>query len=205
MSLFLISFVLNSRKPPLKPLNIKMVEPSINNIDVLYRRYVNDLLSYALYLGFDRETSKDAIHDVFYKICLDRDLLNKINNIRFYLLRALKNRLLDIHKQKKDISEISMDNVGDELPFIIRVTIEDDIIQSEEDEKTRKQIEDLLNNLTDRQREIIYLRYSQECDYEQIAQLMDITVPACRKLSHKAITKLRQSHLPFYLSILFMG
>ncbi len=179
-----------------------MSELSLNNIDTIYRKYVNDLYSYALHLGFDREISKDAIHDVFYKICLDKSRLDKITNIRFYLLRALKNRLLDIHKQKRDISEISVDTVQEELPFTIHVTIEDTIIQSEEDEKTRMRVESLLESLTDRQREIIYLRYSQECDYEEIAQLMNITVPACRKLSHKAISKLKMS--PYSVALLFL-
>lgn len=41
----------------------------------------------------------DAIHDVFYKLCMDQVQLDQIKNIQFYLLRALKNRLLYIYKQ----------------------------------------------------------------------------------------------------------
>lgn len=180
-------------------------EPENNIIDSIYRTYVHDLFSYALHLGFDRETCKDAIHDVFYKLCLDQLQLEDVKNVRFYLLRALKNRLLDIYKQTKGISELSLDTITDELPFTIRVTVEDELIRSEEEENIRDRVENLLRSLSDRQREIIYLRYSQECDYEEIAQLMIISVQSSRQLLHKALSKLKKSSLPISVLILFMG
>lgn len=174
-------------------------------IDAIYRTHVHSLFSYGLHLGFDRETCKDAIHDVFYKLCMDQVQFEEIKNIRFYLLRALKNRLLDIFKQKKGVSEFSLDVITDELPFTIRVTVEDELIRSEEEDNLKETVENLLQSLTDRQREIIYLRYSHECDYEEIAQLMNISVQSCRQLLHKALSKLKKSSLPISLLILFMG
>jgi len=167
--------------------------------------YANDLFSYALNLGFDRDTSMDAIHDVFYKICLDKNMLNKVSHVRFYLLRALKNRLLDIYKQKKETTELPVESAADEIPFSIHVTAEDLIIEMEEQEKIRTKVEELLETLTDRQREIIYLRYTQECDYEEIAELMHITIPACRKLFHKTITKLRKNTYSAFLLFMLIG
>lgn len=175
---------------------------SLNNndpIDILYREYINDLFSYATHLGFDKETCQDAIHDVFFKLCMDQTKLDKIKNPRFYLLRALKNRLLDIHKQKREHIEFSPNDTIEELPFTIHVTIEDKLIQSEEDKQLQELVENMLQVLSNRQREIIYLRYSQGCEYEEIAQLMNISVNSCRKLSHKAITKLKMSS-PQFLS-----
>lgn len=174
-------------------------------VDTIYRTYIHDLFSYALHLGFDRETCMDAIHDVFYKLCMDQVQLDQIKNIRFYLLRALKNRLLDIYKQKKDVSELTLDVTVDELPFTIRVTVEDELIQTEEDERTKVLVEAMLKSLSNRQREVVYLRYSHECDYEEISELMNISVHSCRKLLHKAILKLRKSSLPLSSLLLFMG
>ena len=173
-----------------------------NYIDTLYREYINDLFSYAIHLGFDKETCQDAIHDVFYKLCINHIKPDKIKNPRFYLLRALKNRLLDIHKQKKEHIEFSPHDTSEELPFAIHVTIEDKLIQTEEDERLQELVRNMLQMLSDRQREIIYLRYSQGCDYEEIAQLMNISVNSCRKLSHKAITKLKMAS-PHLLSSSF--
>lgn len=179
-------------------------QPDHPILDTLYREHVHDLLSYALHLGFDRETSKDAIHDVFYKLCMDQEQLAQIQNVRFYLLRALKNRLLDLYKQKKGVSELSLDSIQEELPFTIRVTVEDELIQSEENEINRKRVENMLQSLSDRQREIIYLRYTHECGYEEIAQLMNISIPSCRKLLYKTLLKLKNYSLPLSWILLFM-
>jgi RNA polymerase sigma factor (sigma-70 family) len=158
-------------------------------------------------LGFDREVAMDAIHDVFYKICLDEKILSQVTNIRFYLLRALKNRLLNIYKQKREVTELPVEGsrAEEEIPFSIHVTVEDMMIEAEEQEKIRLKVEQLLQTLTDRQREIIYLRYTQDCDYEEIAQLMHITVPACRKLIHKTIAKLKKNACSAVLFFLLIG
>ncbi len=71
------------------------------DIGSIYNQHVNDLFTYGLYLGFKEETIKDAIHDVFVKITMESNRLTDITNIKFYLFRALKNRLLDIHKNLK--------------------------------------------------------------------------------------------------------
>jgi RNA polymerase sigma factor (sigma-70 family) len=162
------------------------------DIDALYKMYVQELFSYALNLGFDRDTAMDAIHDVFCKLCIDKKTLEKVTHTRFYLLRALKNRLLDLYKLKKEITGLPPEILAEEIPFTVQVTIEDRMIENEEKEKIRLQVKHLLESLTDRQREIIYLRYTLDCDYEEIAQLMHITVPACRKLFHNVIAKLRK-------------
>lgn len=179
-------------------------QPANNILDSLYREHVHDLFSYALHLGFDRETCQDAIQDVFCKLCTDPIEPASIQNMRFYLLRALKNRLLDLHKQKRNVSELPLDTIPEDLPFTIRVTVEDEWIESEEHEKTRQLIERMLQSLTDHQREIIYLRYTHECSYEEIAQLMNISVNSCRKLLYKTLLKLKSLSLPLSCFLFFM-
>ncbi|WP_286860343.1 RNA polymerase sigma factor [Proteiniphilum sp. UBA5510] len=158
----------------------------------LYNLYVNDLFIYGCYLGFEREVVKDAIHDVFVKLTADEDLLRHISHIKFYLFKSLKNRLLDIHKEVR--REVTLGNVVplEEMPFNIMINVEDLIIEREEQIQIKNEIEQMLNALTDRQREIIYLRYVQEYDYKQIAELLQISVHGCRKLVSKAILSLRE-------------
>ncbi len=166
------------------------------DIASLYTQYVDDLFTYGHYLGFKREVVEDAIHDVFVKIATDEKSLNDVSNIKFYLYRSLKNRLLDIHKQQKPHRDIEEMNPSTEIPFNMDVNVEDLLIEKEEQMQIKTEIEQMLNALTDRQREIIYLRYVQEYDYEQIAALLHISVHSCRKLVSKAITSLREKFGP---------
>lgn len=160
----------------------------------VYNRYVGDLFTYGTYLGFEGEVVKDAIHDLFFKLSADQNRLNKISNIKFYLFRSLKNRLLDLHKQQKyDVALENMDPLA-EIPFNIQVNVEDLLIEREEQMQIKAEIEQMLTALTHRQREVIYLRYVQEYDYNQIAELLQISVHGCRKLVSKAILSLREKY-----------
>lgn len=161
-------------------------------ITSLYNQFVDDLFTYGQYLGFEKEVVRDAIHDVFLKLHAERKFLTDVKNTKFYLFRSLKNRLIDIHKYKREFVTLEGDDSSLELPFMISVNVEDSFIENEEGQQIKSQIEEMLNSLTDRQREVIYLRYVQEYDYDQIAQLLGISVHGCRKLVSRAIISLRE-------------
>lgn len=173
----------------------------INDIASLYNLYVDNLYTYALYLGFDKEAIMDAIHDVFCKLAADEKILRDVSNIKLYLFKSLKNRLYDIFKARREYVGLSIIE-SEEMPFDIHITIEDLLINREEQLQIERTIAEMLGRLTERQREIVYLRYIQECDYEQIAELLQISVHGCRKLLSKAMQKLRDMY--GFKSMLFL-
>lgn len=173
----------------------------INDIASLYNLYVDNLYTYALYLGFEKEAIMDAIHDVFCKLAADEKKLHDISNMKLYLFRSLKNRLYDIFKARREYVGLSIIE-SEEMPFDIHITIEDLLISREEQLQIERSIAEMLGSLTERQREIVYLRYIQECDYEQIAELLHISVHGCRKLLSKAMQKLRDTY--GFKSMLFL-
>lgn len=163
------------------------------NIASIYNRYVDDLYTYALYLGFEKGIIMDAIHDVFCKFAASEKLLQDVSNIKFYLFKSLKNRLYDIYKARKEYAELSAIDLQ-ETPFNIQVTIEELLIDQEEQQQIKNQLAEMLESLTERQREIVYLRYVQEYDYAQISELLNISVHGCRKLLSKAMQNLREKY-----------
>lgn len=163
------------------------------NIASIYNRYVDDLYTYALYLGFEKGIIMDAIHDVFCKFAADEKRLQDVSNIKFYLFKSLKNRIYDIYKAQKEYIGLSAVNLQ-EAPFNIQVTIEDRLIDKEEQQQIKNQLAEMLESLTERQREIVYLRYVQEYDYAQISELLNISVHGCRKLLSKAMQNLREKY-----------
>lgn len=162
---------------------------STPDIASYYKLYVNDLVTYALYLGFEKEIILDAIHDIFCKLATDWDMLDSVENVKFYLFKSLKNKLLDTYKLQKHYVDLSTAEV--ETPFKIQITVEDELIDSEEQALIKKRISEMLETLTDRQREIIYLRYIHGYDYSQISDLLNISIHGCHKLVSKAIANLR--------------
>lgn len=175
----------------------------MSNLDIesIYNRYVDDMFTYAVYLGFDKIIIMDAIQDVFCKFITDKINFGNIENIKFFLFRALKNKLFDFYRAKKD--HLNIDTINEKTTFDIKINIEDTLIKSEEQEDIKNKIESMLESLTNRQREIIYLRYVQEYEYTQIAELLNISVNSCRKLHSRAIQTLREN-FTILISILIL-
>ncbi len=158
----------------------------------IYDVYVNDLLSYGFSLGFAEDVCRDAAHDVFFKLFTEKNRLSPVKNPAAYLFRSFRNHLFNIHsKTNRLVPDFTFEN----LPFTTEITILDSIISEEETEKLKKTVEDLLNELTPRQREAIYLRYMQEMDYEEIAFLLNMNANSVRRLVSRGIESLREKTL----------
>lgn len=156
----------------------------------IYNKYVDELFSYGVGMGFERELLKDAIQDTFVKFYTHKKQLEEIVHLKYYLFRMLKNRLLDIYKSAAVRNENSQE--PSEPPFLIEPSVLDELIAGEEKKTLELKVNELLYILTDRQREAVYLRFIQELEYEEVANLLDMTAPAVRKLISRAIKRMRE-------------
>lgn len=155
----------------------------------LYSSYVNDLYAYGKALGILREDLQDIIHDVFLHIMDHYAELNICDKqMKFYLLRCLKNKV--VSNARKTMEIYGIENLN-EYDFPIHVTGLDLLINKEERTKLMNRIEKMLQCLTARQREAIYLRYMQELSYEEIAEMLHITEKGSRKLVSRAMIELK--------------
>jgi len=156
----------------------------------IYNKYVDELFAYGIGFGFDRETLKDAIQDTFFKFYINKKKLNEVVHPKYYLFRMLKNRLLDIYKStiKEDRLDI------EELPFLIETSVFDNLIEKEDKVALENEVNSLLEILTDRQKEAVYLRFIQEMEYDEVADMLDMTSPAVRKLISRAIKRMRDEN-----------
>ncbi len=166
--------------------------------ELIYRKYANQLVSYGVGLGVDRETLKDAIHDVFCKLYANKRFLENITSLKSYLFKSLRNRLINIHKSQA--GTVGIDATGPD--FSVKVTVLDELIRDEDRVQIRNSIEKYLSCLTNRQREAVYLRFIQDLDYDEIAILLDMTPHAARKLTSRAIIRIRE-HTNLLLFLLF--
>lgn len=157
----------------------------------LYNKYVDELFGYGTGLGFDAETLKDAIQDIFYVFYTRKHQLSDVRNLRYYLFRMLKNRLLDMYRSTICSLEAAAPE-EEEMEFTVKTTILDEMIAEEEKNVLQVKVDALLNRLTNRQREAVYLRFMQEMEYEEIGHLLEMKPQAVRKLVFRAIKRLRE-------------
>lgn len=164
----------------------------------IYDAYFDQLATYGIALGGEKEDLEDAIQDIFFKLYSNKEMLNNIHEIRFYLFRALKNNALDTHKFKGRLENIS----NYEFSFSTTINSLDLIIEEEEKEDIKRRLNKYLNSLTNRQREVVFLRFIQGMEYDEIALLLNIAPTSTRNIVALAIKKMRSMNMVTIFSLI---
>ena len=132
---------------------------------LLYRDHIQELFSYGKALTGNDERLKDAIQDVFYKLLSNPAALKDVQNLKYFLFKSLKNRLIDILKSEMRQSQSGEAAAYEQIDFTINdVTVLDSLIEEEERLELSRKIKSLLNLLTPRQREAVCLRYLDDME-----------------------------------------
>lgn len=164
-----------------------------NAYSLLYKEYAGNMFDFGLHFTPNRETIKDCIQDVFIKIYGNRKRLTPVRNVRVYLYTALKNSLFDTFR--KDMDHYQIDTI--EPVFCVDYTVEKEFIETEILSAQKKQIAQMMETVTPRQREVLYYRYVEELSYDEISELMQMNYQSVRNLIHRSILKLRTSFSEF--------
>ncbi|QNF34094.1 hypothetical protein HUW51_15695 [Adhaeribacter swui] len=79
-----------------------------NSFTVIYQNYIQVLYSYGLQVIKDPELVEDCIQDLFIYIWDNKNTLGKTENIKFYLFKALRRRIV-VKLKLKDREELNDD------------------------------------------------------------------------------------------------
>jgi len=154
----------------------------------LYQTYFESLFSYGKKLTKNEALLKDAIQDLFIYLRANRATVGDVENIKFYLFKSLKNRILKEEKKwYKCIHPIEADF---DLEF--HPSPEQVLISRQIDENQVLKINQALGQLSARKKEAIYYLYFEGMDYTQVQHLMNMSnVKSARNLIYKALKQLR--------------
>jgi RNA polymerase sigma factor (sigma-70 family) len=157
----------------------------------IYFLYVNQLYRYGKKFSTDDELIKDLIQDLFFDLIRTRSTLGSTDHIYFYLIKSLRRRLAQ-HVSGSRKKEWSLEDSGF-LEANIVYSFEDELIKKEELSQKEKNVQIALSELSPKQREIIYYRYTCDFEYEQICELMSMKYDSARKMVFRALKSLRAS------------
>ncbi|RFM27678.1 RNA polymerase sigma factor [Deminuibacter soli] len=154
---------------------------------LLFREYYPHLFTFGCKLTADKALLEDAIQELFTELWSNKHK-SSIRSLRAYLFKALQYKLYKKLYNKKIIYPAD-DSVLD-MPFAInRETL---LVQAEEDKARAEKIAALLSQLSNRQREIVYLRFYKNMEYEEISEIMQINYQVARNLLSQAIKAMRK-------------
>ncbi len=157
----------------------------------LYNRYVHELFSYGLKIHGDEFLVKDCIQEVFIQLIDKRKKLVPSDTTPIYLFKSLRNKLLEELRSKNRRTEIVRLISAGDAEF--EISAEQSTVHLEEEKSLTGKVEAALNKLSDYQKEAIFLKYSQGFEYEQIAELLDISISSSRTLVYRSLKKIKES------------
>lgn len=155
----------------------------------LYTHYIQLLYQYGLQITPNTEVIKDCIQDIFVKIYRNRKKLSIPQSVKTYLLISLRNSIYNVFSQER-IQEAYLFNFHQMEHTDV---VENSFLSEEEQREQRNEIERILSVLTPRQREIIYYRFIEEMDYDEICQIMELNYQSAYNLLQRSLQKIRET------------
>lgn len=156
----------------------------------IYRDHMDALYAYGFKIYPDKDLISDCIQDTFIDLFERKENLSNPSNIKFYLFKVLKHTILRKLKRERKFVELSMRK---DTFFQTEYCLERKMVQAEKEESKEKFIFEVINTLTLKQKEILYLRFSMGFDYVEISEIVNIDQSSVRKQVYRAIKKIRES------------
>lgn len=167
-------------------------------LETIYRTYFSELYHYGKKFTKDINAIEDSIQELFIDLWNSRDKISETNAIKPYLYVSLKRRLFKVLKKNKKISE---EEVSD-MNFDAELAIDQILINNETKSEQSQALQIAFKQLSDRQKEIIYLKYYAEMSYEDISEAMDLNYQSARNLASRALSKLSKQ-IVIMMAIIF--
>lgn len=163
----------------------KMQEGDTAAFGELYDLFLADIYRFIFYKVTHRELAEDLTEDTFFKVWQNIDSYQQTKHpFSSWLYKIAHNTVIDyMRKEKVEIHELVFD-------------VEDESMQTTalaEQHFNQQFLQRALASLPEVQREAIILKYVNDLNYPEIAEVLDKSETAVRTLISRGISKLKET------------
>ncbi|MCE6989930.1 RNA polymerase sigma factor [Dyadobacter sp. CY323] len=151
------------------------------------------LYNYATRFSSDPDFIRDSIQDMYLELWERRKNLSETHFVKSYLLKALRHKLIKESIRLKRFQEPQSDFFGDDDTD---PSIEAHIIEDENLRYQNGRLKQIITLLSKRQQEIIYLRFYQNLDNENIANIMGLGRQSVSNLLSRTLKDIKEIWVP---------
>lgn len=139
-----------------------------------YVKYYQYLCRFALSYEKDVYLVEEKVSDVFYYIWQNKEELGRIKSPKVYVFTMTKNMLFQQKKiSRKTFLELEFETIENKHYV---TTIEDNIIQSEQEADLRKELLKIIDKIPPKSRRIFEMSRIDGLKYQQIAEILDLSI-----------------------------
>ena len=168
----------------------------------IYSNYFADLINYGRQFTRNEQLLEDCVQDLFIDLKKNKkNLTDKNTSIKFYLFKSLKRRIIEYRKK---VERVSLEQVEGHNDFEIVLPIEALLVEKQTKEEQLLKLSKAVEQLTSRQREVLYYLFYAELSYEEIREIMGFDhVRSVRNIFYKALDRLKTSFNSFFIINIF--
>lgn len=155
----------------------------------LFEKYYSDLVRYGNSLCSYDDRVQDCVQDVFTDLWIYRASLSENAVVKAYLLSSVRKRIARLYERDPFFKK---EQTIESTEFLFDFSIEQKLIDDESTARKVLQLNTLINNLPSRQKEALYLRYHQQLNVEQIAEIMTVNYQSVSNILFRGIQNLRK-------------
>lgn len=149
-----------------------------SEIDKWYENYIDELFAYGIAFGVEKDFVLDAIHDLFLHLFESADKIEILGSPKSYLFSALKNKI--ITSLRKQANWLSLD---EEVEYDFKIEVDAEALMEDEEERRNyeKEVENLLNLLTNKQGKSYICALSKHSPYKKFPKYLISLPKVCEK------------------------
>jgi len=163
----------------------------------IYDRYVGDIYRFIMRKVWDRETSEDITSQVWVKVLHNIDSYQEQSGATFrsWIYRIAHNTVIDYYRTKKEYCD---------LETIVEPSFSEDLGKVFDDKKKLDEVVWYLQNLSDKEKEIVFLRVWDDLSYKEISEVLGVSVDNCKQIYSRSIKKVQANITLIFTILLFI-
>lgn len=167
----------------------------------IYHQHVKLLFRYGKKFCQDDEMVKDTIQDLFFDLIRTRKNLGETDNICFYLMASFRRKLAKAISRMLPLKDRGDEEITAEIVY----SVEHDFIDKEELTQREQTVKKALAQLTPKEREILFYRYTCNFEYGQICEIMKLQYDSARKQVSRALKSMKEILSTSDMYLFFIG
>ncbi len=160
---------------------------NMSSFGQIHRNLYPLLYHYLLKIIKDEDTCQDILQDLFIKMWERKHHFGAIGNVKVYFFKSARSMAINYIKSHKNHDSLTDDHQCVDMVF----SQEEILVNLENGRQVNRMLFAALNTLPSRQREVIFLKYFDGWNYDQIAEVTGIKYQSVVNHVHRAIIQLR--------------
>lgn len=164
----------------------------------IFRKYYSPLFLYGSKIMQDQTALEDCIQELFLELWKSRSQV-EVKSVKAYLFKSLKYKIYRQLSQRRIHSEVFLKE-----DMVFELSHDSFMVHREEESERAKLLIKAFDKLSNRQKEVIYLKYYLGLSYDEVSEIMEINYQVARNLLYLAIRSMKKmiSMVKFLIFIL---